>query len=386
MKADGNERGSARILIIDDEEGVRDALAKVTRRFGYEAEVAEDGIRGVAMLPLDFDLVLVDAEMPNMDGYEVVRAIREEPRTSDLPIIMITGLRKEGDRLRALREGIDDFIRKPVGVDELRLRVEYLLSRKRAADALKHESRELEVLVGKRTAALREALSEVADARRKIHTAHLDTIRRLVVVAEYKDEDTAAHVERVGLFSRIMARESGMAPRAVEIIEHAAPMHDVGKIGITDSVLLKEGRYTDEEWEVVKQHTSIGARILSGSPSKILEVGAKIALTHHEHWNGSGYPHGLEGENIPLEGRICAVADVYDALTNPRLYRDRAALPAEEAWAVMEEGKGTHLDPTLVDLFLEAREEVEKIQADNATDRFEVGGAAAPDGEAPQVF
>jgi len=338
--------------------------------FGWEVEVAEDGIQAVAMLALDFDLIMVDGEMPNMDGYEVARSVRENPETSAIPIIMFTGLRKDGDRLRALREGINEFIRKPVEMEELQLRTEALLARKRTADALRNQSQRLEETVDKRTAALRKALNEVAEARRQIHSAHLDTIRRLVLIAEYKDEDTAAHVERLGLFSRLLAREAGLSPREVEVVQHAAPMHDVGKIGIPDQVLLKKGRYTEEEWEILKQHTSIGARILSGSPSEILNTGSIIALTHHEHWDGSGYPHGLSGEDIPMEGRICAVADVFDALTSPRLYRDRDALPGEEAWKVLQESKGTHLDPELVELFYQNREVVKEIKEAKPSDEL----------------
>lgn len=359
-----------RVLVADDEVAVRTALKRVMEGFGWEVEVAEDGIQAVAMLALDFDLIMVDAEMPNMDGYEVARSVRENPETSAIPIIMFTGLRKDGDRLRALREGINEFIRKPVEMEELQLRTEALLARKRTADALRNQSQHLEETVEKRTAALRKALNEVAEARRQIHGAHLDTIRRLVLIAEYKDDDTAAHVERLGLFSRLLAREVGLSPREVEVVQHAAPMHDVGKIGIPDQVLLKKGRYTEEEWEILKQHTSIGARILSGSPSEILNTGSIIALTHHEHWDGSGYPHELSGEDIPMEGRICAVADVFDALTSPRLYRDRDALPSEEAWKVLQESKGTHLDPELVDLFFENREVVQEIKEAQPSDEL----------------
>ena len=327
MGSTGSDSEKPRVLVIDDEGGSRSTLSRVLETFGFEVEVARDGIQGVAMLPLEFDMILVDGEMPNMDGYEVARTVRGSPDTAHLPIIMITGLRKDGDRLRALQEGIDDFIRKPVGVEELKLRTGRLLAKKHMADALKDQARVLEEVVEKRTRALRGALDEVAEARRQTHNAHLDTIRRLVLVAEYKDEDTAAHVERIGLFSRLLAKEAGLSPREVEIIQHAAPMHDVGKIGIPDDVLLKQDRYSEEEWAVLKQHTSIGARMLSGSPSEILKKGSIIALTHHEHWDGSGYPHRLSGEEIPLEGRICAVADVFDALTNPRIYRDRRLFP-----------------------------------------------------------
>jgi putative two-component system response regulator len=160
----------------------------------------------------------------------------------------------------------------------------------------------------------------------------------------------------------LVAENLGMTPREVEIIRHAAPMHDVGKIGIPDSILLKPGSLSSEEWEVMRQHTVIGAEILKGSPSEILQAGAEIALTHHEKWDGSGYPQGLTGEEIPLAGRICAVVDVFDALTSARRYRSRGALPNQEVYEMMEESRGSHFDPRVLDAFLARREEIEQIQ------------------------
>jgi len=214
--------------------------------------------------------------------------------------------------------------------------------------------------VEKRTSALRHALDEMAVAQRGTQEAHLDTIRRLVIAAEYKDRDTAAHIERIGRFSEVIARGLKLSPGQVETIRHAAPMHDAGKIGIPDAILLKPGKLTPQEWVVMQQHTLMGARILHGSPSEVLQAGEEIALSHHEQWDGTGYPGGLHGEGIPLGGRICAVADVFDALTHNRYYRD--ALPNETVYDMIETQAGRHFDPEVVATFLASKPEAEAIQ------------------------
>jgi putative two-component system response regulator len=255
---------------------------------------------------------------------------------------------------------VNDFVTKPFDVTELRLRSSWLLRLKEARDAIRRHRADLEETVEERTHALRKSLEATAEAQRGTHEAHLDTIRRLVIAAEYKDRDTAAHIERIGRYAEALGRAVGLAPRDVEILRHAAPMHDVGKIGIPDAVLLKPGKLDDDEWAVMKQHTTIGARILSDSPSKVLQVGEIIAQTHHEKWDGSGYPEGLEGEAIPLEGRICAVADVFDALTSNRHYRD--GFPNDVVYDMMESQRGRHFDLTVLDAFFNLRDEVEQIQ------------------------
>jgi putative two-component system response regulator len=219
--------------------------------------------------------------------------------------------------------------------------------------------------VEKRTIALRRALEEMATAQRRTHEAHLDTIRRLVIAAEYKDRDTAAHIERIGRFSEVVARALTLAPGQVEIIRHATPMHDVGKIGVPDAILLKPGKLTKDEWVIMQRHTEMGAHILHGSPSEVLQAGEQIALSHHEKWDGSGYPRGLSGDAIPLMGRICAVADVFDALTSDRRYRD--ALPNAAVYDMVHKQRGSHFDPDVVDAFLAHRDDIELIQRDAET-------------------
>jgi putative two-component system response regulator len=348
------------VLVVDDQEDTRLIQGRILKNLGYQVELAQDGHEALAKLELDIDLVLLDAEMPGMDGFAVARRIRQDPRLTDLPIIMVTGLGGMEDRLRAVEAGVNDFISKPFEINELRLRSQWLLKLKEASDLLKRQQAHLERTVEKRTAALRRALEEMATAQRRTQDAHLDTIRRLVLAAEYKDRDTAAHIERIGRFSEVIARRLKLSPGQIETIRHAAPMHDVGKIGIPDAILLKPGKLTAEEWSIMKRHTEMGARILHGSPSEVLQAGEEIALSHHEKWDGSGYPNALRGEAIPLRGRICTVADVFDALTSNRHYRD--ALPSETVYDLIEAQAERHFDPQIVAAFLASKPAIEGIQ------------------------
>lgn len=349
-----------RVLVVDDVEESRRTLARVLSSLGYEAELARDGIEALAKLELEIDLVLLDAEMPGLDGFTVARRIRENPDYMDLPIIMVTGLSSKEHRLRSIKVGVNEFVTKPFDIAEIRLRLAWLLKLKEANDALKRHRAELAHTVEKRTAALRRALEKTVAAQRQTSDAHLDTLRRLVLAAEYKDQDTAAHIERIGRYSELLAHGLGLAPREIEMIRNASPMHDVGKIGIPDAILLKPGKLDAAEWEIMKQHTTIGARILHGSPSEVLQVGEVIALSHHERWDGTGYPQALAGEAIPIEGRICAVADVFDALTNDRKYR--SAWSNDSVYDLMKAERGKHFDPKILGTFLEHRREVEAIQ------------------------
>ena len=349
-----------RVLVVDDQEESRRALERYLKSFGYQTETASDGIEALAKLKLDVDLVLLDAMMPNFDGFEVARRIRQDPALLDLPIIMVTGLDSQEDRLRAVEVGVNDFISKPFEVAELRLRSASLLKLKEAHDVARRQRAELEQMVERRTVALRNALEETAAAQRRTHEAHLDTIRRLVLAAEYKDHDTAAHIERIGHYSELLTRGLKLPPGEIELVRNAAPMHDVGKIGIPNAILIKAGRLTDAEWAVMRRHTCIGARMLSGSPSKVLQVGEVIARSHHEKWDGTGYPNGLAGDDIPLVGRICAVADVFDALTTNRCYRD--ALPNQTVYELMRAQRRRHFDPQVLDAFFAQQQGVESIQ------------------------
>jgi putative two-component system response regulator len=351
-----------RVLVVDDDAEFRFLHATLLETFGYEVTVASDGLEALAQISPQVDLVVLDADMPKMSGFEVARLVRGDPLVADIPIVMVTGLVGRDDRLRAFDLGINDFINKPVDPAELRLRARWLVSLKVAQDEIKAHGRTLEETVEVRTRELREALAEVQEARFKTHQAHLDTIHRLTLAGEYKDRDTADHVERIGRFSQVVARWMKLPEHTVDVIRHAAPMHDVGKLGIPDRILLKPGQLSDEEWAVMRTHTTIGAQILADSNSDVIQMGERIALCHHERWDGKGYPRGLPKEDIPLEARICSVVDVFDALTVDRPYR--RAVPNDEVVAMMTEESGSHFDPDVLEAFLGARDEIESVQAE----------------------
>lgn len=349
-----------RVLIVDDDTRFRLLLKTMAESLGYEAEDARDGFEALAKVRLGFDLVLLDVVMPGIDGFEVVRQLRDDAETADLPILMVTGHGSKEDRIRAIRVGAHDFISKPVDFTELSVRMSFLLKMKEAQDEIKKTRLALEDMLEKRTATLRKALEDMAQAQRLTHEAHLETIHRLAVAAEYKDKETGAHVKRMSHYAALIARGSGLPPSEVETVFHACAMHDVGKLGIPDKNLLKPGKLDSEEWSVMKQHTIIGGRILGSSSSELLQAGEKVALSHHERWDGGGYPNGFHEEEIPLWGRICSVADVYDALTSQRPYKE--AFPSRHALEILREGRGTQFDPRVLDVFFDHLDEVQEIQ------------------------
>jgi len=373
------DEAQQRVLVVDDDPAVRHTMARMLRSFGHAVETAADGLEGLAKLGLGTDLVLLDADMPGLDGFDVTDRIRTDPAWADLPIVMITGLNGRSARLRAIEAGVNDFITKPVDLAELRLRTTWLLRMKASTDRLRQSERTLEAQVAARTTALRIALERSAAAERETYRAHLDTIHRLVVAAEYRDRDTAMHIERIGTYSALIAQRLELAPGRQEVVRHAAPLHDIGKIGVPDAILRKPGPLDDAERTIMQKHTVIGARILEGSVSDVLRVGSEIALTHHERWDGTGYPHRLRGPAIPLHGRICAVSDVFDALTTNRPYR--AALPLDAAFTILEAERGRQFDPDVLDAFLANRDEVIAIRRavmahQGVTDGTPIAGAA----------
>jgi putative two-component system response regulator len=339
-----------RVLVVDDTEQSMQVIANLVRSLGCTVETAADGLEAFGKLS-GVDLILLDVMMPGLDGYAVARCLRQDPRWSDLPIIMVTALDTREDRLQAVAAGASDFIGKPVDLTELRLRIDSQLRLKEALDTVKQSRLDLEDRVIQRTAELRQALSDMAEARRHTYRAHVDSIHRLVLAAELKDMGTAHHIKRLSRYSRILADALGMAGCEAEILGHAVTMHDVGKIGVPDAILAKPGKLTGEERRIMEAHTWIGARLLEDSPSELIEAGRVVALTHHERWDGSGYPQRLAGESIPLWGRICAVIDVFDALTTQRPYRE--PMPALAALEALAGDRGRHFDPVLVDHFLD---------------------------------
>lgn len=339
-----------KLLVIDDELTNRKVLEGLLRLMGHEVVLAASGQEGLDLLTPEIDLVLLDIMMPNMDGYEVAVRMREKYDYAELPIIMVTALSSKSDRIRAVEAGANDFISKPIDQLELKVRLGSLLKLKEANDESKRHQMIIEEQVRVRTAALSLAMENLAAQQQNTKAAYLDTIDRLALAAEYRDDDTYQHIQRVGALTGFLAEKIGMSAAEAEIVKYASLMHDVGKIGIPDAILLKPGRLTDEEWVIMRQHTTIGARILDFSCSELLQTGSIIALNHHERWDGTGYPQGLSGENIPLMGRLCMVVDVFDAIRSHRPYKP--AFPLERALEVLQEGKGTMFDPAIIDLFV----------------------------------
>jgi putative two-component system response regulator len=343
-----------RILAVDDENRNLRLLEAILIPLGYEVALAKDGVEALKKVrEKPPDVILLDVMMPRMDGFEVARLLKEQEDTRIIPIVMVTALRETQDRIKALEVGVDDFISKPVEKTELRARVQSLLKVKAYNDHMREYQKGLEAEVEKRTEQLRQAFE-------KIKAASLDTIYRLSQAAEYKDEDTGAHIQRMSRYAAAIVREMGMDDKYVETILYASPMHDVGKIGIPDYILLKPGKLNPKEWETMKQHTFIGAKILSGSDAEFIKLAEIIALTHHEKWNGSGYPRGLKGLEIPLAGRAVAVADVFDALTSNRPYKNPFSL--EKSFSIIKNERGKHFDPDIVDAFFAIENEILSIK------------------------
>jgi len=337
----------SKILVVDDEERDLRLMEAMLTPLGYEVILARDGNEVLEkvreILP---DVILLDIRMPGMGGYEVAKRLKDNEETKTIPIVMVTVLGKLEDRVKALELGADDFLSKPVERTELRARVQSLLKVKAYYDHMRDYQKELKAEVERRTEQLKQT--------------SVDTIYRLSRAAEYKDENTGLHIQRMSHYASAVARKMGLDDRTVENIAYATPLHDVGKIGIPDRILLKQGKLGPDEWEIMKRHTIIGARILEGSDTGFIKLAEVIALTHHEKWNGSGYPKGLKASEILLAGRITAIADVFDALTCKRPYRE--PFPLEKSFGIIKEGRGRHFDPDVVDSFLAAEDEILSIK------------------------
>jgi putative two-component system response regulator len=335
---------TARVLVADDDDRLRRIMQIRLGAMGYEVILAVDGEDAIATAVRDLpDLILIDAMMPKMDGFTAARRLKASPATGHIPIVMVTALGEVHDRVRALEAGIDDFLTKPVDTSELTSRVRTLLKIKAHDDEMRRFQQRLEEEVARQTAALTDAL-------RRVQATALDTIHRLSRAAEYRDDDTGDHLRRMSGYASAVSRQMGQPDAYTDLLLYAVPMHDVGKIGIPDRILLKPAALDAEELRVMRTHVEIGAAILSGSDSEVLQMAEGIALTHHEKWDGTGYPNGLREQSIPLAGRIAAVADVFDALCSTRPYKE--ALAEDEAVATIEAGAGHHFDPAVVDAFL----------------------------------
>ena len=328
---------NARILIVDDEINNVDMLRRVLEREGFLRIESTTDPREAASLYVQHrpDLILLDLHMPHLDGLDVMSQLNEIAEASYLPILILSGDLTPEARRDALSRGAKDFVLKPFQQDELLLRIKTLLETRILYLQIQSQNQLLEAKVRERTRALEEAQIEI--------------VARLAVAAEFRDDNTGQHTQRVGQMSALLATELGLPDSQVSLLRRAAELHDVGKIGVPDSILMKMGKLTPEEFAVVKTHTTIGARILSGGKFPLLRLAEEIAFTHHERWDGSGYA-GIRGADIALAGRIVAVADVFDALTQQRPYKP--AWPVGEAIAEIERQRGRQFDPGVVDAFM----------------------------------
>ncbi|MBH0018391.1 response regulator [Pseudoalteromonas sp. NGC95] len=319
-----------RVLIVDDEPANLKVMREVLGN-QYRMSFAKSGDAALALLEKELPkLILLDIMMPGMNGFEVCQRVKNNPKTSHIPIIFVTALGDENDEFKGFELGAVDYITKPISPAIVRARVKTHLSLVQAE---------------------------------QLKQAHVDLVQRLGRAAEYKDTDTGEHIVRMSQYSKVLALALGMDEQSAELLRQAAPMHDVGKIGIPDAILLKPGKLTSEEFEHMKKHAIIGAQILANSSSPLLQLAHKLAIEHHEKWDGSGYPNGIKGEEISIEGRIVAVADVFDALTSKRPYK--------EAWSVektvlhMQEQAGAHFDPALIELFVKKLDDILAIKNSN---------------------
>ncbi len=335
----------ANVMVIDDQLTSRIILETIIQSIGDNVKVrafdnALSALEVAAANPPD--LITVDYKMPELDGVEFTRRLRQIPNCSDIPIIVITIIEEKSIMYQALEAGATDFLNKPVDHYECKVRCRNLLTLRRQQIIIKNRAVSLE--------------TKVADATEQILIREKETLSRLARAGEFKDGVTGSHLIQMARISKLIAEEIGLSKEFCEVLEMAAPMHDIGKIGIPDNILLKEGELDDAEFEVMKNHTSIGYEILKDSPSPYLQMGAIIALNHHEKFDGSGYPNGLVGHAIPLEARIVAVADVFDALTTERPYKK--AWTTDDAINRLVADKNKHFDPECVKALQSRKDEI----------------------------
>ncbi|MBL4664840.1 MAG: response regulator [Nitrospinaceae bacterium] len=337
----------AKILIVDDEPANVALLEDILEEQGYTYfRSTSDSRKALAMYEeMRPDLVLLDLNMPHLDGFQVMKQLQESEQDSYVPILVLTAQSDRNTRIKSLEAGARDFLGKPFDLIEVKQRIANMLEIRLFHNQTRDQNRLLELKVRERTYELEETRREA--------------ILRLGRAAEYRDNETGMHVIRMSRLSARLAKEIGLNEKECQLILQASPMHDVGKIGIPDDILLKPGKLDDKEWKTMKMHPEIGAKILSGSRSELMQMAESIALSHQERWDGSGYPYGLKGEDIPLAGRIVAVADVFDALTSKRYYKD--AFSVEESMKIIEDSSGKDFEPRLVEAFKNALSQMIKI-------------------------
>lgn len=341
------------ILIVDDELVSRRKLQKIMKDLGncQSVENGEDALR-LAMGENSPDLILLDIDMPGMDGFEVCKKLKAKPHTKDIPVIFLTAHIDINSITRGFELGAVDYITKPFHKEEVKTRVRTQLSLKKIREELQAKN----IILENQNEILEE---KVRERTKELQDTRLEIIRRLTIASEQRDNETGQHIIRMSKMCALVGQAFGMSDGQCDLLLHASPMHDIGKIGIPDKVLLKPGKLDPDEWEIMKTHTTLGEKILSGHGSELMKMARLIAITHHEKWDGTGYPQGLKGEDIPLVGRICALCDVFDALTSNRPYKK--AWSIEDSLKEINRNKAKSFDPRLVVGFNNVQDDIVKI-------------------------
>jgi len=352
------------ILVVDDEEPVRRLIGYLLKTHGYPVFLAGDAREARHLLnEQPIALMLCDVNMPGESGMDLVRSTLAEHK--DTAAIMVTGLDSSVLATAAIDVGAFGYIVKPFESNEVLIDVANALRRRKLELENRFHREHLEDIVRIRTVALQQALDWLEHSEKELRLSREETIQRLAIAAEFRDSATAQHIQRMSHYCELLARKYGLSSERCDLIRTASPMHDIGKIGTPDQVLLKPGKFTPEEFDVIARHAEIGYRILSGSDAELLKVAAEIAYTHHERFDGTGYPRRLKGDAIPIEGRIASIADAFDALTTQRVYKP--AFEIDHAIDLMLKHRGEHFDPLLLDVFVASREELTHIH-DRYTD------------------
>jgi putative two-component system response regulator len=347
------------LLIVDDDEALRRWEERVVRDQGYSCDGAADAPSvHLRLAQSSYQLALLDINMPGESGMELLTHIRSSH--PEIAVMMVTGEDSTELALTAIEQGAYGYLIKPVAAGELVINVANALHRRRGEIQNQRLMQSLRATANENGHRLEEALQDLELSETQVWVSQSETIFRLARVVEFRDEETGHHLHRMSSYCEILARHAGFSAEHCEMVRLASQLHDVGKVAVPDSILLKRGMLTPEEFEVIKRHAETGFQMLTGSPAEVVQLGALIARTHHERWDGSGYPRGLAGEDIPPEGRIAAIADVFDALTSDRVYR--SALPIKSAIKMMQDERAKHFDPELLDAFFLVQPEIDAIR------------------------
>ncbi len=343
------------VLVVDDDPPIRRMIARILERAGYTCSEAPNPTEARYLARVQqFDLVTCDVNMPGGSGLTLVGDLRAHH--PDIAVLMVSGMDDRQIAATATELGAYGYVMKPFETNEILIAADNALRRRELEIENRAYQEKLELLVAERTADLTATVDRLSRAEEALRASQEEAIRRLAQAVEFRDPTTGAHLNRMSRTCELLAQRSGMGPERAQLIRIASPMHDIGKIAVSDEILHKPGKLTPTDWDEMRKHPLIGSEILSGSESELLQLGGLIALTHHERWDGSGYPHGLTGEAIPIEGRIVALADVFDALTSERPYKP--AFDVDHAVGLMRDERGRHFDPEYLDLFLTVVDEV----------------------------